>query len=230
MNNPQQSMELARRVGELLDATYSASSAYVAAYAFAGDKGQVFSPDYTVFVSGQVNPVIAVEVKVNCNNDILSRLVSTARRVKPIARGETRLYLATPASDRYYTNCKIEFYDLTEIIISGEANPDFHKMKPLTKLPSPETLNREAEANTDRQIHDKRDKFKWVLAGCILAGLIVLVLDGLKLYELSWERLALLAAIALLSLLPYFDVISLGEISLKRHRKQIADSEPEKAQ
>ena len=204
--------EFERRIGLILENRYPDPVARVVSGARLanGDRSQAFIADYAVYVARQMAPSLVIEVKIRVNSDVLHRLIASARRLRMFKQGETRFILVTPDK-------KTEepvFYDLTSFIDESDMPPSLESLEALDHLPDLNALTTSARVSSDKRVKRQIDKFKWTCVSLGLAAIAFLVFDYFTLYELSWERLALLAAICVLLLLPHVSLIKYGDLEL----------------
>lgn len=112
---------------------------------------------------------------------------------------------------------KIEYVDFTEAL----ANSDYELREENYSLPSYDMLTtgtEQKEINHEKAKQKKRiDVLKWICWAIIpLICVSFFVVDYFEFYEITTLRLILLGALGVAILIPCFQEIKIGEISLKR--------------
>lgn len=199
-------------VGSILKNRYSTSTAKVVSGArlTKDNRSQALIADYAVYMPSRMVPSLIVETKVVINDTVLRRVIVAARRSGIFKQGETRFILATPDKK----TGEATFFDLTSFIEEGDRASSFENLEALNQLPDLDALATSARASNVKQVKKRINKFKWTCRALAIVAIAFLPLDYLALYELSWERLALLAAICILLLLPYIPLIKHGDWQL----------------
>lgn len=219
MMSTQSDETLEHRVGEKLEEAYrSPDVEIVRGYRFrCGDK--FLLADYAVFVAGYTDyPALIVEVKANFDpaNSNSQQILKTLQAIQRTTESKTRIILATLDEE----NDSLVFFEITDSLSCNNHNTfcDLQSKNRImnNKLPDLGALFVETKEDADRKASKKRDFFKFSCWGCAVAGFILLILEQLKLYEFSQERLTVLAAIALFTLLPNFDSIVVKNIAMQR--------------
>lgn len=178
-------------VGEELNNYYAPANVQVVPqYRFDGNRDS-YNSDYSVFIPGQVDPILAIEVKCNPDDRVIKRLIDRARSIRPFREGITRLLLAVEDKG----DDSIRYYDLSAYILHGAAFQALSETTKLERLPTINTLRSEARFNKAKSERKTINAFKiacWALA---VLGVALLVLDYLEIYEPVWENLAVIAGV-----------------------------------
>lgn len=212
MDIPSYAYEFERNVGSILKDRYSTSAAKVVSGArlTKESRSRALIADYAVYVPNQIVPSLVIETKVVVNDTVLHRLIVAARHSDIFKQGQARFILATPDKK----TGRAVFYDLTSFIEGDDGVSSFENLEALDQLPDLDALTTSARIYNGKQVKKRINKFKWTCWILAIVPIAFLLLDYLALYELSWERLALLAAICILLLLPYVPLIKHGDWQL----------------
>lgn len=169
-----------------------------------------FIADYAVYVTGQSNPSLVVETKMRMDAAMLHRLINCIRRLRFSKGNNTHFILAIP-NERTGESV---FYDLTSCVKEKPRVLTLDDIEVLGQLPDLGALKTAVYINNEKRVKKRINIFKWTCR--VLAGMaaIIVVLDSLAIYELSWERLVLLAVVVLLMLLPYVNLIRYKDYEL----------------
>lgn len=225
MSSFDQADEFERQVGKMLTKRYSSRIAKVSSGVRLGngDGGRALLADYAIYIVGQSTPSLIVEVKLRFTEDILRRLITSAKRSRVFAGNDVRFVLAAPDTE---TGQPL-FYDLTSYIAEDLAPSSLEEMVALDQLPDLNALTAGIQVSDNKRAERRSNRFKWACRILGALAVIVAVLNSMGKYDLSWEKLALLAAICVLFLLPYTNFVKYKDYMLYLNHDFNADDEKE---
>lgn len=168
-------------------------------------------------------PVAIFEVKTGNSPNLVYKAIEQLISIKAELKYPVRSYIVFPG----YAGDGLRIADVTNRLISDDRsinNIEFWEWNELLqKFPPYDVLMKGVEYREksvkEQEREDKRDEFQKISGAIGLFLGIIFIIDyiGHK-ATVRWENLALLAAIVIIILLPYYDVIEVNGLSVFRKK------------
>lgn len=156
-------------------------------------------------------PLMLIECKINYDSSIIDRVFERFKIISTKMDQQIRFAVAVIGN-----NEGIDFYDFTAKVY--ENAPNVEGVSP-SEIPSYQLLNVGYQSKLIEDQKTKKRKYInglkiacWIIIPLIL--LSVIMLDYLKIYSFTTERLFIYGFLLLSILIPFFGEIKIGEISL----------------
>jgi len=177
--------------------------------------------DCVVLASDGVTPLVAFEFKGVYNRDSIQRAIQFLIDTK-----------SSMAASRYYTvfpndNDALLIFDVTDIVSNNlpvnKAVIDsiLNKERLIEKFDTYSNIDRQSKVKTIKRKEKRREKIIsgfnilcWIILPIMIVSL--LVIERIGLYDFTNERLIVIGVLLVIIMVPFFNEISVKDISIKR--------------
>lgn len=180
------------------------------------------SVDIAVLAYDLVTPLALYELKTIKSGETIKHGIQYLRKAALTMDINVKCYLAFCKDDKPY----FELYDVTGIIYSNEEIDIVSVLKNMA-ISEPllyKTLQNGIDGKIKKNLKEKRqkriDRIKpvcWILIPLFIAAIVLL--DAFKIYELTTIRLIAFGGLIVIILIPFYNEISLKDLTLKRKEK-----------